>query len=68
MIDWSAAGVSLSGPACDMPLGPATLAIPSSHGEDEIHLSCEIIWSNDGKIGLKLLGPASQQDNPSDWR
>ena len=57
MIDWSAAGASLSGPVDDVPLGPAVLAVSAVDGTNDIHLSCEIIWRKDDKVGLKLLGP-----------
>lgn len=59
MIDWSAAGASLSGPVETVPLGPAVLAVSPVDGASEIHLSCEIIWRKEDKVGLKLLGPVS---------
>ncbi len=59
MIDWSAAGASLSGPVDDIPLGPAVLAISPVDGTNDIQLSCEVIWQKEDKIGLKLLGPVS---------
>ncbi|WP_321489354.1 PilZ domain-containing protein [uncultured Hyphomonas sp.] len=59
MIDWSAAGASLSGPVETVPLGLAVLAVSPMDGTSEIHLSCEVIWREKGKVGLKLLGPVS---------
>jgi hypothetical protein len=59
MVDWSAAGVSLSGPVKEVPLGPATLAVSPVDGASDIHLSCEIIWRKQDKVGLRLLGPAN---------
>jgi len=59
MIDWSAAGASLSTPVEDVPLGPAILAVSAMDGESDIRLSCEVIWHKQDKVGLKLLGPVS---------
>ncbi|WP_084331902.1 PilZ domain-containing protein [Hyphomonas adhaerens] len=59
MIDWSAAGASLSDPGYEIPLGLAVLAISPVDGTSDIQLSCEVIWQKEDKIGLKLLGPVS---------
>ena len=59
MVDWSAAGVSLTGPVEDVPLGPAILAVSPVDGTDDIHLSCLVVWQKEDKVGLKLLGPVN---------
>ncbi len=57
MVDWSAAGASLSGPVDKVPLGAAMLSVSPVDGTADIHLSCEVIWRQEGKIGLRLIGP-----------
>ena len=57
MIDWSAAGASLSGPTETVPLGPAILEISARHGDDDIRLACDVIWREKDKVGLRLRGP-----------
>ena len=57
MIDWSAAGASLEGPADDVPLGPAIIEICSRGGRDDIHVACDVVWCGEGKVGLRLRGP-----------
>nr|WP_321362391.1 PilZ domain-containing protein [uncultured Hyphomonas sp.] len=59
MLDWSAAGASLSDPGYEIPLGEAVLAISPVDGTSDIQLSCEVIWKKEDKIGLKLLGPVN---------
>ena len=57
MIDWSAAGASLSGSVENVPLGPAILAVSPVDGTQDIHLSCEVVWRKADQVGLRLLGP-----------
>lgn len=57
MVDWSAAGASLSGATEDIPLGPAILQVSGGRGRGEISLSCKVVWRARGKVGLRLLGP-----------
>ena len=58
MIDWSAAGASLRGPAQTIPLGPAILEISArQHGDNDICLTCDVVWRDKDKVGLRLRGP-----------
>jgi PilZ domain len=56
MVDWSAAGAGLSGPLDQVQPGPALVEIESFSDESEIRLACDIVWREDGKLGLKFLG------------
>jgi hypothetical protein len=56
MVDWSAAGAGLSGPLDQVQPGPALVEIESISDESEIRLACDIVWREDGKLGLKFLG------------
>lgn len=57
MINWSAAGASLCTLVENVPLGPAILAVSALDGQNDIRLSCEVIWHEEDRVGLKLLGP-----------
>ena len=60
MINWSAAGASLSGATDDIPLGPAEVLIRTGPNQDEIRLSCDVVWRIEGKVGVRLVGPADR--------
>ena len=60
MVNWSAAGASLSGDTDKIPLGPAEVLIRSGRNQDEIRLSCDVVWRVEGKVGLRLIGPADR--------
>lgn len=60
MINWSAAGASLLGDTNEIPLGPAEVLIRSGRNKDEIRLSCDVVWRIEGKVGVRLVGPADR--------
>ncbi|WP_081812967.1 PilZ domain-containing protein [Hyphomonas sp. GM-8P] len=69
MIDWSAAGASLSCPDNEVPLGPAILAVSPLGGTNDIQLACEVVWRRSGQLGLKFSpGTPKTEDNTVDVR
>ena len=67
MIDWSAAGASLSCPNHEVPLGPAILAVSPMDGTNDIKLACEVVWRRSDQLGLKFSpGAPKKEDNAVD--
>lgn len=60
MVNWSAAGASLSGPTENIPLGPAEVLIKAGRNQDEIRLNCDVVWRIEGKVGVRLVRPADR--------
>ena len=56
MVDWSAAGAGISGQIDQIETGPAEVVIENLNHESNIKLACNIVWREDGKLGLRFLG------------
>lgn len=57
LTDWSVAGAGLRGPLDGISAGPAIVVIADRHGDPEFRLSCEIVWQEKGRMGLRFSGP-----------
>jgi hypothetical protein len=56
MVDWSAGGAGLSGQMDQVRPGPAVVVIESLNNDSDIRLACDVVWRQDGKLGLKFCG------------